>query len=68
MEMLVDSDWAGDVQNRSRRRSDQKINNGDAIMRGAHFLKQSAMLQSSDGLSLAEAENYAVVCGVCFVF
>ena len=29
MDMLVDSEWAGDVQNRSRRRSEQKINNGN---------------------------------------
>ena len=37
-----------------------------AIMRGKHLLRHSATLQTSVGLSSAEAEYYAMVRGGCF--
>ena len=59
LEVLVDSDWAGDVGCR-------RSTTGMAIMRGKHLLRHSATLQASVGLSSAEAEYYALVRGACF--
>ena len=49
LEAIVDSDWAGDIGSR-------RSTTGMAIMRGQHLLRHSATLQSSIGLSSAEAE------------
>ena len=59
LEVLVDSDWAGDVGCR-------RSTSGMVVMRGAHLLRHSSTLQAAIGLSSAEAEYYALVRGACY--
>ena len=54
--VYTDSDWAGDAL---RRRS----TTGLAILRGSHLLRHASALQTTIGLSSAEAEYYAVTRG-----
>ena len=54
----VDSDWAGDPITR-------RSTTGLVVRRGEHLLKHSSTLQSTVGLSSAEAEYYALTKGAC---
>ena len=55
----VDSDWAG--QNTKR-----KSTSGMIIQRGAHLLRHTSTVQSTQALSSAEAEYYALVRGASY--
>ena len=59
LEILVDSDWAGDILSR-------RSTSGMIILRGTHVLRHSSTLQVPISLSSAEAEYYAMVRGACY--
>ena len=56
LDVIVDSDWAGDVATR-------RSITGMSITRGRHLLWHSSTLQASIGLSSAESEYYALATG-----
>ena len=59
LHVFVDSDWAGNVQNR-------KSTSGMIIARGKHVLRHSSTLQGPRALSSAEAEFYAQTKGAAY--
>ena len=55
----TDSDWAGDVLTR-------RSTSGMVVRRGQHLIRHSSTLQTSIGLSSAEAEYYALTKGAAY--
>ena len=56
---FTDSDWAGDVESR-------RSTSGMVILRGKHLIRHSSTLQTTIGLSSAEAEYYAMTKGAAY--
>jgi hypothetical protein len=57
----TDSDWAGETITR-------RSTSGMVIRRGKHLIRHSSTLQTSIGLSSAEAEYYAMTKGAAYAF